>query len=335
MTEKTAMENNCIELSLAELCAFLKERDNYVILCHASPDGDTLGSAYALKRGLERLGKNAGVICCDEIPKKYDYFIDDSDSSFAPETVVAVDVADIKLLGDIYAQFEGRIDLNIDHHVSNTRYAKRLYLDANAAATAECIYEILDELGVEFDGAMANALYTGMSTDTGCFKYSNVTVRTHEIAARLYEIGVDAAEINRKMFDTKSRSRLELEMMVLNGAEFHFDDRCMILSVTLEMQQKTGCSGSELEGVAAISRTVEGVLAGVSIKQVEENKFKVSLRTYPPLDASAICKSLGGGGHVAAAGCTLEGDLESAKKKILAAVKQALEENDAGISTDR
>lgn len=333
--EKTAMENNCIELSLAELCAFLKERDNYVILCHASPDGDTLGSAYALKRGLERLGKNAGVICCDEIPKKYDYFIDDSDSSFAPETVVAVDVADIKLLGDIYAQFEGRIDLNIDHHVSNTRYAKRLFLDANAAATAECIYEILDELGVEFDGAMANALYTGMSTDTGCFKYSNVTVRTHEIAARLYEIGVDAAEINRKMFDTKSRSRLELEMMVLNGAEFHFDDRCMILSVTLEMQQKTGCSGSELEGVAAISRTVEGVLAGVSIKQVEENKFKVSLRTYPPLDASAICKSLGGGGHVAAAGCTLEGDLESAKKKILSAVKQALEENDAGISTDR
>ena len=333
--ESRAMENNCIELSLAELCAFLKERDNYVILCHASPDGDTLGSAYALKRGLERLGKNAGVICCDEIPKKYDYFIDDSESSFVPETVVAVDVADIKLLGDIYAQFEGRIDLNIDHHVSNTRYAKRLFLDANAAATAECIYEILDELGVEFDGAMANALYTGMSTDTGCFKYSNVTVRTHEIAARLYEIGVDAAEINRKMFDTKSRSRLELEMMVLNGAEFHFDDRCMILSVTLEMQQKTGCSGSELEGVAAISRTVEGVLAGVSIKQVEENKFKVSLRTYPPLDASAICKSLGGGGHVAAAGCTLEGDLESAKKKILSAVKQALEENDAGISTDR
>lgn len=329
------MENNCLELSLAELCAFLKERDNYVILCHASPDGDTLGSAYALKRGLEKLNKNAQVICCDEIPKKYDYFIDDSDSTFVPETVVAVDVADIKLLGDIYAQFEGRIDLNIDHHISNTKYAKRLYLDAAAAATAECIYEILDELGVEFDGVMANALYTGMSTDTGCFKYSNVTVRTHEIAARLYEIGVDAAEINRKMFDTKSRSRLELEMMVLNGAEFHFDDRCMILSVTLEMQQKTGCSGSELEGVAAISRTVEGVLAGVSIKQVEENKFKVSLRTYPPLDASAICKSLGGGGHVAAAGCTLVGDLESVKKQILESVRTALEENDAGISTDR
>lgn len=329
------MENNCHELSLAELCAFLKERDNYVVLCHASPDGDTLGSAYALKMGLSKLGKKAQVICCDEIPSKYRYFIDDSDSEFAPETVVAVDVADIKLLGSIYDQFEGRIDLNIDHHISNTKYAKRLYLDASASATAECIYEILDELGIEFDRRIANALYTGMSTDTGCFKYSNVTVRTHEIAAKLYAIGVDAAEINRKMFDTKSRSRLELEMMVLESAEFHFDDRCIILAVTTEMQEKTGCSGSELEGVAAISRSVEGVLAGVSIKQIGESKFKISLRTYPPLDASEICKSLGGGGHKAAAGCTLEGDLESVKKQILESVKTALEENNAGISTDR
>ncbi len=329
------MENNCYLLSLAELCAFLKERDNYVVLCHASPDGDTLGSAYALKMGLSKLGKKAQVICCDEIPSKYRYFIDDSDSEFAPETVVAVDVADIKLLGSIYDQFEGRIDLNIDHHISNTKYAKRLYLDASASATAECIYEILDELGIEFDRRIANALYTGMSTDTGCFKYSNVTARTHEIAAKLYAIGVDAAEINRKMFDTKSRSRLELEMMVLESAEFHFDDRCIILAVTTEMQEKTGCSGSELEGVAAISRSVEGVLAGVSIKQIGESKFKISLRTYPPLDASEICKSLGGGGHKAAAGCTLEGDLESVKKQILESVKTALEENNAGISTDR
>ena len=152
---------------------------------------------------------------------------------------------------------------------------------------------------------------------------------------KLYEIGVDAAEINRKMFDTKSRNRLELEMMVLSAAEFHFDGKCMILAVTLDMQEKTGCSGSELEGVAVISRSVEGVLAGVSIKQIEDSKFKVSLRTYAPLDASAICKSLGGGGHVAAAGCTLEGDLESVKNQLLAAVKAELEAKDAGISTDR
>lgn len=328
------MSNACEMLTLADLCAFLKNHDNYVVLTHVNPDGDTLGSAYGLKFGLKKLGKRAQVVCCDEIPHKYDYFIDDSDCDFIPETVVAVDVADIKLLGDLYQRFEGRIDLNIDHHVSNTRYAKRLYLDADAAAAAQCIYEILDELGVEFDRQIANALYTGISTDTGCFKYQNVTAHTHEIAAKLYGIGVDAAEINRIMFDTKSKSRVEMEKRVLDGAEFHFDDRCMLMSITLDIQRETGCSRADMEGVPPMSRSVEGVLCGITLKENRENEFKISLRTYEPLDASAICGRLGGGGHKAAAGCTVIGSLEEAKEKILFAVKEALEEADARIHSD-
>lgn len=327
------MNNACEMLTLAAICDFLKSHNNYVVLTHASPDGDTLGSAYALKMGLKKLEKKVQVICCDEIPHKYDYFIDDNESDFIPETVVSVDVADIKLLGNIYSQFEGRIDLNIDHHISNTMYARRLYLDTNASATAECIYEILDELGIEFDRNIANALYTGLSTDTGCFKYANVTARTHEIAAKLYEIGVDAAEINRRMFDTKSKSRVEMEMMVLGGAQFHFDNRCMVLAVTDEIQKKTGCSKADMEGVASMSRSVEGVLAGVAIKQTGDREYKISLRTYEPLDASGICKKLGGGGHRAAAGCTVEGDLAEVREKILSAVAEALEEVDAGSYT--
>ena len=320
------MENNCVLLTLADVCGYLKAHDNYVILCHASPDGDTLGSAYALKRGLAKIGKKSEVICCDDIPHKYDYFIDDSDSSFPVESVIAVDVADIRLLGDLYERFEGKIGLNIDHHISNTRYADNLYLDATASATAECIFEILDELGIEFDRDIANALYTGISTDTGCFKYASVTAKTHNIAARLYDIGVDAAEINRKMFDTKSKSRLALEMKALGEAEFHFDDRCMVISVTLDMQRETGCTAHDLEGVAAMSRSVEGVLVGVSIKETDNEKFKVSLRTFPPLDASVIGKMLGGGGHKGAAGCTLTGSLEEVKAEVLGAVATALEE---------
>lgn len=323
------MSNSCERQTLADLCQYLKDHDNYLVLTHASPDGDTLGSAYALKKGLRKLGKKVQVICPDEIPHKYDYFIDDSECDFIPETVVAVDVADIKLLGSFWERFEGRIDLNIDHHVSNTHYAKRLYLDENAAACAECVYEILDELGVEFDKDIANALYTGISTDTGCFKYINVTSHTHEIAAKLHSIGVDASDINRIMFDTKSKSRVKMEMMVLNSAEFHFDDRCMILAVTLDIQSKTGCSKSDMEGVASMSRSVEGVLVGVAVKETEKNVFKISLRTYEPLDASEICKKLGGGGHKAAAGCTVEGTLAQAKEKILGAVREALEEIDA------
>lgn len=324
------MNSNCEILSLADLCQYLRDNDNYLVLTHASPDGDTLGSAYGLKLGLKKLGKKVQVICPDEIPHKYDYFMDDSDCDFIPETVVAVDVADIKLLGDMWERFEGRIDLNIDHHISNTHYANRLYLDETASATAESIYEILDELGIEFDRSIANALYTGISTDSGCFKYANVTTRTHKIAAKLYEIGVDAADINRIMFDTKSKSRVKMEMMVLNGAEFHFGDRCMMLAVTLDIQKKTGCSKSDMEGVASMSRSVEGVLVGVAIKETEKDVFKISLRTYDPLDASEICKKLGGGGHKAAAGCTVYGTLKDAKTAILAAIKESLEEADAG-----
>ncbi|MBQ1186132.1 MAG: DHH family phosphoesterase [Clostridia bacterium] len=326
------MNSNCQMLTLADLCQYLKENDNYLVLTHASPDGDTLGSAYALKYGLKKLGKKVQVVCPDEIPHKYDYFIDDSECDFIPETVVAVDVADVKLLGNLWERFVGRIDLNIDHHVSNTRYAKRLYLEENAAATAESVYEILDELGIEFDRKIANALYTGLSTDTGCFKYANVTVRTHEIAAKLHALGVDAADINRVMFDTKSKGRVKMEMQVLNGAEFHFEDRCMMLAVTLDIQKKTGCTKSDMEGVASMSRSVEGVLVGVAIKESEKNVFKISLRTYDPLDASAICKKLGGGGHKAAAGCTVNGTLKEAKAAILSAIKEALEEADAGSS---
>ena len=327
------MSNSCELLTLKAVCKYLKKANNLLVLSHASPDGDTLGSAYALKLGLEQLGKKVQVICPDPIPHKFDYFMFDDGCDFIPETVVAVDVADIKLLGDIYAQFEGRIDLNIDHHISNTKYAKRLYLDPSAAACAECVYEILVKLGVKINKNIANALYTGISTDTGCFKYSNVTVRTHEIAAKLYKIGVDAANINRIMFDTKSRSRLEMERMVLETAEFHFDGKCMLLAVTTEMQEKSGCTKNELEGVAVISRSVEGVIAGVSIKQVGEKTFKVSLRTYEPLDASMLCKNFGGGGHKAAAGCTIEGELEDVKQRLLSVIGNALEENNAGTTT--
>ena len=327
------MSNSCELLNLKAVCKYLKKAKNLLILSHASPDGDTLGSAYALKLGLEQLGKKVQVICPDEIPHKFEYFMFDDGCDFVPETVVAVDVADIKLLGDIYSQFEGKIDLDIDHHISNTRFAKRLYLDPGAAACAECVYEILVKLGVKLDKNIANALYTGISTDTGCFKYSNVTVRTHEIAANLYKIGVDAAEINHIMFDTKSRSRLEMEKMVLDTAEFHFDGKCMLLAVTTEIQEKTGCTKNELEGVAVISRSVEGVLAGVSIKQVDKDKFKVSLRTYEPLDASEICKNFGGGGHKAAAGCTLEGPLDDVKARLLSAIESALEESNARTNT--
>lgn len=329
------MEKTCKELNLTELCHYLKTHDDYIILTHISPDGDTLGSAYALALGLLSIGKKAFVVCNDEIPHKYDYFVKAAAlKSFDYKTIISVDVADAKLLGSLYEKYSDKIELNIDHHISNTRYAKNLYLDAGASATAECIYDIFTEMNMQITPLIATALYTGIATDTGCFKYSNVTPKTHLIAAELYKYGIDAAEVNRVMFDTKSKNRIELEKMVLETAEFLFDERCLMLTVTSEMQEKSGCEQSDLEGVAAISRSVEGVLCGVSIKQSEPDVYKVSLRTYPPLDASRICGTLGGGGHVSAAGCTLEGSLEKVKAEITAAVGKAFNEYDARTIAD-
>ena len=325
-------DTGCRMLTLKQTARYLKKHDNYIILTHASPDGDTLGSAYALYYGLNEIGKTACVLCPDVIPKKYDYFAGKTDHVKRENaTVVAVDVADSKLLGSLEQEFGDIVDINIDHHISNMRFAKNLYLDADASATAEAIFELLNLMKVNINDVTAKALYTGIVTDTGCFKYSNVTAKTHIIASQLYDYNISAPDINKLMFDTKSRNLIELERMVLDTSEFHFGGKCMLLSVTADMQEKTGCSGTELEGIAVISRSVEGVEAGVTIKQTDDNEYKVSLRTYPPLDASRICKKLGGGGHKAAAGASVTGTLDEAKDKVLTAVKEVMEEAYAGI----
>lgn len=313
-------------LSFSALVKFLKKHDNYIILTHSSPDGDTLGSAYALYYGLKEIGKTASVICPDIIPSKYSYFAVKTDHlSDKNATVVAVDVADEKLLGSLREEFEEKINLCIDHHISNTHYADNLYVDADASSVCEIIYELLLKMRVNINDITAKALYTGIATDTGCFKYSNVTAKTHIIASELFKYNIDAAEINRLMFDTKSKRLLLLEKMVLDTAEYHFGDKCMLLCVTDKMQIETGCSGTELEGIAVISRSVEGVIAGITVKQTDDNEFKISLRTFAPLDAAEICKTLGGGGHKAAAGVTLKGSIDEVKEKILGAVKQSME----------
>lgn len=334
--KKNKQENGCRELTLRQTAKYLHKHDNYIILTHASPDGDTLGSAYALYYALKEIGKAACVICPDVIPEKYNYFARQTDHvSRDDATVVAVDVADKRLLGGLEEEFGDIVDLNIDHHISNVRFARNLFLDANAAATAESMYELLGIMKVNINDVTAKALYTGIATDTGCFKYSNVTAKTHMITAQLYEYNIDAPEINRIMFDTKSRKLLELERMVLDASEFHFGGKCILLPVTAEMQEKTGCSGTELEGIAVISRSVEGVIAGITVKQTDDAEFKVSLRTYPPLDASAICRRLGGGGHKGAAGASVNGTLDEVKAAVLKAVEETMEECNAGADITR
>ena len=305
----------------------LKKQNNILILAHGNPDGDTLGCAYSLCRALRAMGKKAAVECCDDIPRKFDYLKRELDEQiFEPDYIVAVDVADTKLLGKKDEEkYSDKIDLAIDHHASNRMFAENTLVDSSAASASEVILLVIRELGQKITPEIADGIYTGLSTDTGCFRYSNVTPRTLRMAAEMIEAGADNAAINTVMFETKTKSYAALERECLANMQMFFDDRCALIIVTQEMFRKTGSSESECDGIAALPRQVEGVLIGVTLREKKDGNFKVSMRTHAPANASEICAQMGGGGHIRAAGCQLDGPLENAKKILIENIKKYFE----------
>ena len=312
-------------IDVKECVSLLKEYDNYLILSHRNPDGDTLGSAFALKRALDLMGKKTMVRCIDEIHPKFSYLwenLDNADIKF--DKIIAVDVADKKLLGEEFEEKYGdNVWLCIDHHMSNREYSENLLLEDRAAA-AVVIYEVICELGVEITPEIANCIYTGLATDTGCFMFSNTTPIVHRIAAEVMEKGADYTLINRLMFETKSISYMKLEQMAVASIKTHFDGRCAIMTITREMFSKSGASSSECDGIAGIPRKIEGVKIGVTIRERHDGSYKVSLRTIEPFDASKICGKFGGGGHNRAAGCEFNCSLEKIEAQLLEVIKAEL-----------
>ena len=305
-------------LDVKECASLLKEYDNYLILSHRHPDGDTLGSAFALKNALDLLGKKSMVRCNDEMADKFSYLwqnVDNSEIKF--DKIIAVDVADKKLLGEEFeSKYGDNVFLCIDHHMSNREYAQNLLLEDKAAAAA-VIYEVICELGVEITPEIANCVYTGLATDTGCFMFSNTTPTVHRIAADVMEKGADYTLINRLMFETKTLSYIRLEQMAVASIESHFDGKCAIMTITQEMFKISGSNDSECDGIASIPRKIEGVNIGVTIREQTNGKYKVSLRTVEPYDAAKICANFGGGGHNRAAGCEFDCSLTEAKEQLL------------------
>ena len=303
---------------------FLLSRDDFEILTHDYPDGDTLGSGFALCLALQQLGKRARVITTD-IPKDFTFLQKGVvPQSFEAKTIVSVDVADEKLLGDNRNKYAGRIDLCIDHHMTNKIDAPLKCVDGKAAANCEILFDLLVMMNVEITREIANSLYTGISTDTGCFRFTNTTSRTLRTAADIIDLGCDTAYINKVMFETKSKKRIALERAVCDNMEFCFNDRCAIIAATLDIQKQVGVSDGELEGLASIPRQIEGVDVGVTMREKEPGSFKVSIRTNGDINAAEICTRLGGGGHTAAAGCSVKGSLEEVKDKLKAVIKEVL-----------
>ena len=305
-------------MELKEVAKLILQHNNFDILTHNYPDGDCIGSAFALAHALKQLGKNARVITTDR-QKKFEFiFSRYEESEFDCEYVISADVADEKLLGANRKKYEGRIDLCIDHHKSNRVDAPNKYVDENSAAAGEIIYELIPLLGAEYTKDISDCLYTAISTDTGCFCYTNTTSRTMRIAADLIDLGCDSAYINKVMFESKSKARVELEKEILEKMIFCADDKCAIIYTTKEMTD--GLSDDETEGIASIPRQIEGVKMGITVREKEKD-YKISVRTNDDVDACEFCRQFGGGGHTAASGCTLNGDLNSVLNTLIEAAE--------------
>ncbi len=287
----------------------LKRADNILILTHANPDGDTLGSGFALLRALLKAGKRARLINNDSINKKFDYLYEGiGTDDFEQDYIVSVDVAEKKLLGDgVRERYGDSVDLSIDHHGTSRLFAKMTYSEPSSASACEMIYLVIKEMGIEVDEKIASCLYTGCSTDTGCFRYSNVTPRTHRIAAELIELGAAHSMINVRMFETKTMNNIRLERMCLDSLRSYADGKIALIAVTKAMLEECKTDKSALDAIKPITRQIEGVQIGLTVKEEDNGAIGVSVRTDENYDAAKICAHFGGGGHMRAAGCEFRG----------------------------
>ena len=308
-------------LSVSRAAELLMQRDNITLLCHRRPDGDTVGSAFALYYALKTLGKEVRVLCADPLPKLYDYLYPGYKPGrilYEPvEYVVAVDVATAGMLGSLEERYGTMVDLCIDHHPSNSDYAAQTCLWSEAGACAEPVAAIIKAIGLPVSGRIAESIYTGLATDTGGFRYSNTSADSMRLAAEIMESGVDTALLNTRIFESESKAKVLAEAAMMSALQFYADDRIAVMPVTLAVRAATGVTGEELEDVAGIPRKIEGVQLGITIKE-HEDECHISLRSKEPVNADEIAKVFGGGGHRFAAGCTIKASVEEAAGLLVA-----------------
>ena len=309
-------------MTVTEAAAFLREHDNYLILTHKRPDGDTIGCAAGLCRGLRGLGKTAHICPGTGATPIFLPYLEGlmAPEGFAPDTVVSVDIAARSLFTDAGRPWlERGIDLAVDHHPSQEFFARQTCLDAGRAACGELIYDILSRLG-PITPELALPLYVAVSTDTGCFAYANTTADTHAVAAALLRTGIDYRAVNKVFFRTKSRKRMQLEAAILSTCEFYDRGRVAVLSVPMSLMERVGADETDAEDLSALGGQIEGVDCAVTMRELRPDVWKMSVRTGERVNATEVCRLLGGGGHAAAAGCTVEAPWPEAKEAILSAI---------------
>ena len=311
-------------MNISDVAARLRGMDHVLILTHVRPDGDTIGSAAALCQALRDLGKESYLLYNPEITATYEPYARDywAPEGWEPSFVVSTDVAVPGLLTDNAAPYAGRIDLAIDHHPSHSYFAAESYVDASAAACGEIIWQVVREL-TTITPAIALPLYVAIATDCGCFVYSNTTPRTHRIAAELMEL-IDVSTVNKALFRTKSKVRLAMESRMVADMELYDSDRVVVMTIPLRLRQEMHATEADIEELSSLAALVEGTDCAITLRELRPGTIKISLRTGPRVNATEVCAKLGGGGHRAAAGATVDGTMDEVKLAVLRAVEEVV-----------
>ncbi len=317
--------------SLKELAGKLNAAQTILIFTHINPDGDALGSAAALCRTLRNMDKDAWVMVDEEVPD----YISFMDTEFCTRDIDRVKDQDISICVDCgeYSRFpalagkydEGKVRLCIDHHAAAGGFGDHYYIDEKAAATCELIYKLIVEMGQLLgedlmDKTIAESIYTGLNTDTGSFQYSNTTAETHAIASELMAKGIDHTMINVKLYQTIPMAKLRIQAKILDRAELFHDGKVAVSCVTGEMLEQADAMLDDAEGSIDLLRNIEGVEMAAFLKE-KAGSVKVSMRAKSYANVHEIVSGFGGGGHVKAAGCTLDMSMDQALEAIKKAIK--------------
>lgn len=308
-------------LNRTETAAFLAQRDNFAILTHRRPDGDTLGCAALLCRGLRQLGKTAFVLENPEVTPKYAYLMEGLTKKEAAEndTLICVDVAAKSMLPQVFSHLAEGLALRIDHHVNDRSFTENELVEPETAACGEVVYGVLQQMGAVLDEEMAKALYTAVSTDTGCFRYGNTTPDTFRAAADCAAVYKNLRKLNQMLFETFSLPRLRMQGWMTENAKFLAGGKICICAIPLEVEQKIGVTEDDMENISGFPRAIAGVVVAATLRQ-EPDRVKISVRTDSTVDASEICAKFGGGGHRGAAGASMDCTIEDAVKALIEAL---------------
>ena len=301
-------------LTRNETADFLLNNDNYAILTHRRPDGDTIGSSAALCRILRKMGKTAHIIRNGEVTDRFAWLHEGltKEEAGKNDTIITVDVASPGMLPKDFEQYLGRIALRIDHHASATSFTENELVDSGSGACAEIVFDLMEHLWVTMDSDIANAIYTGTSTDTGCFRFANTTAHTFITAAACAAAGAKVYSLNQELFETNTLGRLKIQGWIVENMKVFSAGKLAVVAIPKAVEESIGVTEDDMDNISSFPRTVAGVCMAATLRETKDGDVKLSVRAIPGYDATVITGAFGGGGHRGAAGATLKMSLNEA-----------------------